>query len=298
MARDWEATFRSWSKPSSETEAEKCQNAEGMIRDAIRGHTGLRNVEVDVFSQGSYRNNTNVRLESDVDICVCCMSSFFYDLSHTNGLTEKDLHIEPARLHFPEYKDEVERALVAHFGRDSIQRGNKAFDIHENTYRVDADAVPCFEHRQYDQRRGWVSGTAFLSDKDGRKIVNWPKQHYERGVKKNEATGKRFKFITRILKRLRNEMEETGIAAAASTPSFLIECLVWNVPDSAFGAEQYRDDVRAVVLAAYNETKTDDACRSWREVNQMKLLFGSGQPWTRQQANEFLVAAWGYAALK
>jgi hypothetical protein len=35
MASDWEETFRSWSKPSSDSEQEKCENAERMIREAI-----------------------------------------------------------------------------------------------------------------------------------------------------------------------------------------------------------------------------------------------------------------------
>jgi hypothetical protein len=36
MARDWEATFRSWSGPSSATEQDKMENAERQIRAAIR----------------------------------------------------------------------------------------------------------------------------------------------------------------------------------------------------------------------------------------------------------------------
>ena len=48
MARDWEYTFRSWSKPSSDTEEEKYTNTERMIRAAIAASPELskRNIEV------------------------------------------------------------------------------------------------------------------------------------------------------------------------------------------------------------------------------------------------------------
>ena len=77
MATDWEQTFRNWSKPSSDDECEKQENAERMIGDAIWASDSLKNRKIKIIPQGSYRNNTNVRQESDVDICVCCMEPFF-----------------------------------------------------------------------------------------------------------------------------------------------------------------------------------------------------------------------------
>ena len=70
MTRDWETTFRLWSKPSSDTEEEKCNNTERMIRAAISESPVLSKRNVEVFAQGSYKNNTNVRQDSDVDIKI------------------------------------------------------------------------------------------------------------------------------------------------------------------------------------------------------------------------------------
>jgi hypothetical protein len=56
MARDWAATFDSWSKPVSDTENEKCERAERMIRDAIARSDALKRRSIRVFTQGSYRN--------------------------------------------------------------------------------------------------------------------------------------------------------------------------------------------------------------------------------------------------
>ena len=52
---------------------------------------------------------------------------------------------------------------------------------------------------------------------------------------KNDATGRRFKAVVRILKRLRNEMVDNGHKVAGPIPSYLIECLIWNVPNEGFG---------------------------------------------------------------
>jgi hypothetical protein len=75
-------------------------------------------------------------------------------------------------------------------GADSVTRGNKAFDVHANTYRVDADVVPCFEHRRYletPQSHWFESGTELLPDNGG-KIINWPRQNYDNSFAKNDAT--------------------------------------------------------------------------------------------------------------
>jgi hypothetical protein len=42
--------------------------------------------------------------------------------------------------------------LTDFFDRGAVQRGNKAFDVHANTYRVDADVVAAFEYRWYFSR--------------------------------------------------------------------------------------------------------------------------------------------------
>jgi hypothetical protein len=83
---EWEETFRRWSKPSSETEAAKMGNAEAMIRAAIRADPVLSQRTIEVFPQGSYRNNTNVKQDSDVDICVRCMDYSFNDFSQAGGV--------------------------------------------------------------------------------------------------------------------------------------------------------------------------------------------------------------------
>lgn len=297
MSRDWEATFSSWGAPPSDTEQAKAENAERAVRKAIDASAKLPN-SIDVFAQGSYANRTNVRQDSDVDICVLYTGAFFPDYSMSQGLNTSVLGFSDGTYLYPDFKNDVEAALVAYFGKPSVTRGNKAFDVHANTYRIDADVVPCFEHRRYmgtAQSHWYVSppGTQLHPDNGGI-ITNWPRQNYANGVQKNKETGLRFKVVTRILKRLRNEMVDKGYESAKPIPSYLIECLVWNVPDPSFGRDALKDDVRNAIAHLWNETRTDESCNQWGEINELKYLFRPGQPWSRAQVNTFLQVAWDY----
>src|ERR1035437_7520065 len=91
MSRDWEATFSSWGAPPSDTEQAKCGNAERAIRKAINASAKLSSKPIEVFRQGSYANRTNVRQDSDVDICVLYTDLFFPDYSLSQGLSDAAL---------------------------------------------------------------------------------------------------------------------------------------------------------------------------------------------------------------
>ncbi len=291
----WEDTFGSWASAPSETEEEKCENAERAIAKAVAASSRLKSRGVTVYAQGSYRNRTNVKADSDVDIGLLCRETFFYDLSAS--VTAPELGITPATYSYPEYKNDVEGALISHFGRQALVRGNKAFDVHENTYRLDADVVPCFPYRFYQSSSSYIEGRAFLTDA-GQRIFNYPDQNYQNGVDKNDRTGRRFKALVRILKRIRNKMADENIAAAGPVPSYLIECLAWNVPDVAFTQASYTAAVRYVLAHLFNDTRQVDDCKNWREINDIKYLFHATQPWTLVAAHGFLGAAWDYIGFK
>lgn len=293
----WEDTFRSWSQPPSQTEQEKCDNAERAIKLAICDDKTLSQLDVRVFAQGSYRARTNIRLDSDVDINVCLQNPFF--CHYPLGKTRSDFGLIEGSITFQEFKQLVEIALVNKFGRGSVKRSNKAFDVHENTYRIDADVVASLAHRHYTGQTNRIgehhfitpTGVEFHPDNGGQ-VVNWPEQTYANGVEKNDKTGRRYKGIVRILKRLRNEMQEKEIQAASNIASFLLESLAWNVPNDWFGHDTLNDDVRYVLAHCINSTLDDQKCVAWKEVNELKYLFGGSQPWTRKQAHDFVLAAW------
>lgn len=297
MARDWESTFRNWASPPGKTEQDRCENAERAIKNAIARSPQLNQRNIKVFTHGSYRNNTNVRQDSDVDVGVACYDVFFPD--YPKETTDKTFGHIDGSYDYSTFKNEVGQALVDYFGASAVSRGNKAFDIKENSYHVDADVAPFFEHRRYSKNGSFESGVELRPDNGNPfKIINWPEQHYDNGVSKNNNSSRRYKAMVRILKKLCNEMTDNGTAAARPIPGFLNECLVWNVPNSNFGNNSYINDVRNCLAHLFNNTISYEKCSEWGEVSELKYLFRGPQKWTRQQAHSFISAAWDYIGFK
>ena len=147
--------------------------------------------------------------------------------------------------------------------------------------------VPCFPYRLYTAAspNAYEEGVRIFPDK-GSMIVNFPEQHYQNGVAKNLATRRRFKRMVRCLKRMENELIEREVIAAEA-PSFLMECLMYRISDSYFGAEAYVDTFVGAVRQAWYATSDGGRCSGWREINDLKPMFKEdGGVFDRQQASD------------
>lgn len=289
--RDWENQFHAWGSPPGEREQTRCENTVKEIRAAINASEKLNRRNIRVFVQGSYRNRVNVRKDSDVDIGIVCDDFLFTDLPQ--GMNDASFGLTNAEYTYSQFKNEVGEALTAYFDQGVVTRGDKAFDIKASQRQVEADVAPFFQHRRYRENGSYNQGVELRSD-SGEKVINWPEQHYDNGVDKHTRSHKRFKKVVRILKCLRNEMEEKGREAAKPIPSFLIECLVFNAPTRCFGHDKWYDDVMAVLAFLRENTATDELCNDWGEVSELKYLFRGSHKWTRQQAHDFVKAAEAY----
>lgn len=286
----WEEKFRNWSTGPSKTEEERCENAINMIKSAINSSESLQSKDINIFLQGSYRNKVNVRADSDVDVGIVCKNVFFGD--YPEGYSRDSFGYVKASYTFDDFKNDVENALVAKFGRAAIKRGNKAFDIKANSYRVEADVAPFMEHRRFKADGSYIEGVQQFSD-DGKKIINWPEQHYENGVDKNKLTSRKYKRTVRVLKKLKNEMVENGYSNLNNIPGFLCECLIWNVPNKYLNQDKFHDILKSCIIHLYEELGQESS-NEWGEVSELKYLFGSHQKWTKKEARDFIVSAWNY----
>ena len=305
MSTDWESTFNSWSKSPGQSEADRIDNAVTAVRKALDAD-GFLAENTKVFVQGSYRNRVNVRQESDVDIGVLYTGPSFY-AHYPPGKTQEDFGHIDGTYSYKEFKERVGSALVARFGSTSVKRGNKAFDIHANTYRVDADVVPLFVHRRYSEDGTYICGVQLNAD-DGSRIQNWPerllddphwpRQHYENAVLKNRATSRGYKGVVRILKKLRHVMLERGIEAANPVPGFLVECLVWNVPNDCLIHETWDKNVHATLVHLWSNTKTLETCQDWCEVSDLKYVFRGSPDKKLSDTHAFINAAWDFIGIR
>jgi hypothetical protein len=82
-----------------------------------------------------------------------------------------------------------------------------------------------------------------------------------------------------------------------AVPSFFIESLVYNCPDSILGRSSWTDRVKGILVHIWNELEGEEpseASARWLEVNECKYLFHANQKWTRADGRDFAKAAWNY----
>ena len=280
----------------SESEDQKCKNAIGMVRDALKGlgytddnkaifrlydetyaySLNMRSVagskQIKIFIQGSYANNTNVRTQSDVDIAI--VQEEVFQTQYRSGVTDSNYGFRVADKPMKTFKDEVQECLVVKFGRD-VERKNKSIKIHGNTYRKDADTVPCKRYRDYSEDlyndpKNYIGGIVINAD-DGTIIINYPEQHIFNGRKKNSETNYYYKKMVRIIKNMRYIMDENYYFSANNVSSFGLESLLWNVPNEIFN--KFNPILRFTFdeIVKYLVSHKNDI-HSYKEVNGIKNL--------------------------
>lgn len=296
-----EEQLMAYAKPLSETENQQCKNAISMVRDALkeldymdeddkgisllyedthsysikmRSRTGSK--KISIFVQGSYANKTNVRSESDVDIAV--VEEDIFKMGYRGSFdiypqTYKDYGFHRVNSSDYSFKDKVEECLKVKFG-DDVERKDKSIKICGNTYRNDADTVPCTRYRDYRKdydydESNYVAGIVITTDQ-GEEIINYPEQHIEQGRKKNIATNLVYKKMVRIIKTLRYKMCDEGYSEATEVSSFGLESLLWNVPNEIFTTyATYRFGFKYILEYLYSNK---ESFIYYKEANGIKKL--------------------------
>ncbi len=280
-----------WTKPAFGNEEQLATTTEQTIRDAIKNHRLLSGLNIRILPKGSFKNNTNVRRDSDIDIAVVHQNHIATE--YADGATMQDAGLVPyTGISKEAFKAAVGEAMRSAFGSAAVDgSGNKVFKIRGSQKVMDADIIPSTQY--WYVGKGWQrKGIGLILDvPDGRTHLNYPDQHFDNGVAKNNQTGRRYKSAVRILKNIENKLASDGRINVF--PSFLAECLAYNVPNGIYNAP---GDWRALItnLCAHvwgyvKETDEPSSPLRWLEVNDHKYLFGPHQHWSKQQAHDFIV---------
>jgi hypothetical protein len=180
--------------------------AEGELRAALRRSPLLDGRTYEIFGQGSRVNNTYIEQSSDIDLVLMLKMPF--------GAGD-----------WEEFRDDVLAVLgesyVVRMGRRCVN-----VDDPDSLFGEMVDILVATEYH-LDSQQG-----VFFRDREGRSIVNFPKQHRRNGDRKDLRTGGRFKEVVRAVKRVRRLAEQERMIADA--PSYLLECLLYNVPDEVY----------------------------------------------------------------
>ena len=176
------------------------------LQTTIRDVLGDENY--DTFLQGSYRNDTAIADINDVDIVARRRVTY---APLTSGTWESLFSMIASTL----------RSSYRVPGTVSL--GDKCVKLYGT--HLNADIVPAVAIREFTE-----DPIAIWSRQQKAERPNYPRTHYDNGVRKNRGTSQTFKPTVRLFKRWVRQYP--GFEKTA--PSFYIECAVHAVTNSKF----------------------------------------------------------------
>jgi hypothetical protein len=209
------------------------------IKAALDAVTWPAGCSPEIYLQGSYRNDTNIYSESDVDVVVEFDCTYKSDVSALPQ-EQKQAYVDDMQAaSYPwqsAYNDAI-AGLQRYYGNGRVHPGNKAIQV-DTPYRS-ADVIVAIEHRKYSRyisalNQLYEQGIVVNVPAENRWIVNFPKQHYDNGVAKQGRTTNRYKSTVRMFKNANRYMIANGLIADGVAPSYCIECMVYSAPDDRF----------------------------------------------------------------
>jgi hypothetical protein len=283
-----------WSNPGG---TDNSQRAHTSVRNALEAlDSPIRDRDFEIFLQGSYKNSTNIRADSDVDLVVQLNEVFYKDLSRLPADQQakqvRDYAVYgPGRHNAQDWRRDVEAALRTKFGNALKQGNGKAFHLVTGPGNMTADVLPAVLFKNYTffaatNNERFQEGLEF-ADPAGNYIVNYPKIHIKNGEAKNSQQQARghYKPAVRMFKNARNRAVERSFLRDGDAPSYFIECLLYNVPNECFTAGM--QETYAAVVNHLSGTVID----AYLCQNGLLNLFGSASTqWNTIDARAFIHA--------
>jgi hypothetical protein len=268
------------------------------VKTALEAKTSsLPQGAYDIYLQGSYRNSTNIYGDSDVDVVVEYTGAFQYDVARLAEGQQAEFHLRfpgTAPYTLTNFRADAEKSLIAYYGGALIEPGSKCIKVKAAPGRLNADVVPCIRYRRYDPTNPPTlpepkQGITFARRDNGKWIVNYPKQHYDNGVTKNQNTSEWYKPTVRIFKNFRNRLVDDRLLDSADAPSYFVECLLYNVPNATYGGSYFKTVQQVLVWLGQACTAPifDDLVTG----SGLQWLFRSGETsWDKASAVRFILA--------
>ena len=230
-----ENQLKIWAQPGT---AKGAKNTHAAIRRALARHRWPDNVRYVTYLQGSYRNNTHLRRQSDVDVVVELTSLPVRDASRLPDSQTKllDRDFPEPEYGWRRFRRDVLRAITESFGEARVREGRKTIKLVMESPEIPVDVVVAVRYLTYTEYSGQRSykrteGLGLYLPAEGRWAVNYPHLHRRNGVGKEKATNWWFRRTIRMFKNARAQLVEEGRLGPNTARSYHIECLLYNVPN-------------------------------------------------------------------
>lgn len=143
-----EIQLQTWSNIGATTSSANTYNS---IKTCIEGHNWNDDVSFDIYLQGSYRNSTNIRGDSDVDVVVEFESVFYSNKEKLPSEQLKDFneYYSDGKYTLSSFKEAIIKRLKNYYGDNYVKVGNNSIRVLANSGRLDCDVICCAEYREY-----------------------------------------------------------------------------------------------------------------------------------------------------
>lgn len=272
-----ESQLETWSHQGAEATAKATHES---IRTALKKYNWPRDVRFDDYLQGSYRNATNIRGDSDVDLVAELTSTFRPEISRLSA-PEKQRYEQrygtEATYNWVNFRSDMLQALRDYYGYSAVSEGKKSLKVEASSGRLPADVVVCMKYRKFlsfpvSGEPQTIEGMTFWVPTEDRWVINYPKIHHANGTRKQSATSNRYKRTVRMFKNARSYMVQRGLFGDGVAPSYFLECFVYNMPDSRFDNSLQQTYVNA--LSSFTTAFEEGGYQSYLCQNGQDLLFG------------------------
>jgi len=247
---------------------------------------------IDIFLQGSYANDTNISKSSDVDIVLRLQNVW---RAYTTNLKSDELNRYKASTKdslytFNLYNLDILFCLQSHFGAQYIFNDDKCLKIKNHPKFCDADIVPALTYKFYNsfynsENQKYDEGIIFDTN-TGKQIVNFPKEHRQALILKNQATNGNFKESVRMFKTLKQKLIDNGKLHKETVKSYFLENLLFNIDNAKFTGS-YKNRFESILEELVNKFN-DKSITKFRCANGVHDLI-SEHVWNIESAKELLI---------
>lgn len=291
-----EQQLTTWSNQGATVGSATTYNSIKTCLDSIDWKSKLgEGIKYEIYLQGSYKNTTNIRGNSDVDVVLEFASVFYSNKEKLppDQLREFNEFFSAGKYSLQQFKDVVITELERCYTARNVKVGNRAIKIFGENGRLDADVVCCASYREYksfskSNPSNYSEGVKFWEKDTGKEVINFPKLHYENGVEKNQNCGMNYKPATRVIKNMRSRIVDAEVIDSSLAPSYFIEGLLYNLPNSCFNKTTHQ--ARTIsVLEELGAATRDNTLSKFVCQNYQRYLFGpSDQQWNETDCRLFI----------
>jgi hypothetical protein len=238
--------------------------------------SAIRGRDYDVYLQGSYKSDTNIRGDSDVDVVVELNETYYQDISDLSADEQTALNKSFIKADYSinAFDADVQSALKSYYGSKSVTAANKCLKVADGGGRLPADVVVAAQFRRYTKFRGYADqhhdqGITFWGRTDKQQVINYPRQHCDNSVSKNKSTKGNYKPSVRMIKNARAYLADNNVINRSLAPSYFVEGWLYNVPDEKFVSDSN--------TTFYNILKFFEGKEDWTKFvcqNYQYYLFG------------------------